>query len=529
MAMKWSLVADVSSVIKGTQDVGQAIEEVADTLDALGKETGQSSEQAADKLKHSFKDAFDAVQSEAKTTSKKLGDDVTDGARKAGDGIETFRDEGQQSIRETAASFSDVTDALDLVQEVAANALVGFGPAGMAAGAAAAIGIGLVKTMLDDAAEKANEAREATADLAAELIDVKGNPQALDWAEKLKEKLLEVVNTKEWYEFWEADNGPSTRLEEWSAKAQQYGLDMHDVTNSLKGDKEAEARVIAQLEAQINALNKAYAESIDMNGDGNDALLAQAAAVGDFRKELEGQAGQLDRAKRLTDLYNSSVDDSAEIQKRAEDAARTFSDALTEHLSVSDEGLSTFVKASGVSWEKWRKQQKEATKEGTLDLDAWLKEIKSRAKDAKLIEGVTVDLSAKLSPEALARFEELPTETQAQLAKAYGKSGKKASKIETALELEAKVSKVTVDTSAAQTEAEKNTVTVPTTIDVNLAAGQAKKAADAAQDEANKSSNEVQIKTRIDKDDLQRQVNRAAASIVPPTITIKTRVEKEVP
>ena len=90
---------------------------------------------------------------------------------------------------------------------------------------------------------------------------------------------------------------------------------------------------------------------------------------------------------------------------------------------------------------------------------------------------------------------------------------------------EAKIDKVTVDTSSAKTDP----ITVETTIDATVTAQQAKKAADAAQDEANRSGNVIEFKTRIDRDELQRQVNRAAASITPPTITVRTKVQKEVP
>lgn len=506
MPFKLSLVSDVRSWLKGTQDVEKSLEGVADSLDDLATQSATDSDRAADTLERNFTDAFDQVKTEARTTGRKIGDDVRDGTRRATQGVDDFKNEGRQSIRETAASFSDVTDALDLVQEVAANAFTGFGPAGMAAGALAAIGLGAVKTVLDATADKANKAREATADLAGELIDVKGNPAALDWADKLKAQLLEVVNTKEWYEFWEADNGPATRLQEWSTKAKEYGVDMHDVTKMLTGDREAEARVLDTLNAKQAELNRVQVEANQTGVGVAQTYFTQAAAVGAFTTELTNQSGQLRSATDLANLFAESTDGAAEAQKRAQEVAAEWATSLNEHLSVAGDGLDTFVK------------------DGKLNLKEWADEVKARAKDVATVEDFRVDVFPKLSPETQAAFAKLPVDTQAQIAKAY-KDGDKGDKklILSNLKAEAKVS-----VSAADTKVD-GVVTIPTEVDTDSATKGTREAADAAQREANKTSNVIEFKTRVDASSLQAQVNRAAATITPPTVWVNVKAKKEVP
>ena len=87
------------------------------------------------------------------------------------------------------------------------------------------------------------------------------------------------------------------------------------------------------------------------------------------------------------------------------------------------------------------------------------------------------------------------------------------------LEAEAKVDKVTIDTSGAKTAAAKNPIEIPTTVATSGATKGAQEAADAAQGVADRSGNRIEYKTKLDASTLQRDVNRAAASITPVSYT----------
>lgn len=481
MAFKFTLVSDVRSVLKGTQDVDQALDQVADSLDDLARDTAQDADKAATQLERKFTDAFDKVKTEAKTAGKGIGDGVQDGARRAGDGVDDFKDEAKQSVRETAASFTDVNDALDLVQEVAANAFVGFGPAGMAAGAAAAIGIGLVKTSLDAAKEKADDTVEMIHSISSALRDAGGV------AGYLADSMTDIVDEKEWYEFWQKLS--LDRLTLMTDQVRQLGISSDDVFRAMSGDMEAYDRVAQQAIRNTSEAN------------------LQATTT--FLDSIRQQGDAVNAAKQWNEDYaNSSVAAQAKIeaaQQDAADVASSWADSLADHLNVAADGLDGFVK------------------KGKLDLGEWADAVERRAKQVSRIEHFKVDVFPKLSPEAQQAFAELPTETQNEIAKAYRKGSKgDKHKIEATLEAQVKVDPKLADTKVAA-------VNIPTTVDTAAAQQQVTAAADAAQREANQRSNEIEFKTRIDRDDLQRQVDRAAASITPPTITVKTRVQKEVP
>jgi len=511
MPFKLSLVSDVKGWLRGTADVEQSLDDLADGLDDLARDTKQNADKAATALEHEFSDAFDKVKTESKQASKKMGDGFKDGTREAGEGLNEFKDEANSTAREAAASFSgSFDDVVDGIQEVLANALAGFGPVGAAAGLAAAAGIGLVVSGLQDSADKAAEAKDRVLDLADAIADSGGDPSAIRWAEQLRDNMKQIVDTKEWYEFWQ--NSPVDKLQDWSRKAKEFGVSMSDVMKSQAGDADALARVNDTLNRTIADQNEAYRQSTDINGYQDDAYRRAAEAATQFRDAIAGGAQEVSDAAKWQQEYADATRDFSDAQAEAAEASSRFSDTLTDNLSVADEGLDQFVK------------------KGKLRINEWTNELQARAKQNVRIKDFTVDMGAKLSPDALAAFAELPTKTQAQIEAAYRKGSKKdRKKIVQNLELEAKTDGITIDASGAQAAANKKKVEIPSTVVDTGAIKGAQDAADSAQKVANREANKVEFKTKLNDDGLQAAVNRAAASITPPTVWVNVKVKKEVP
>lgn len=478
---KISLLSDVRSFLKGTDDVEKALDDVASSLDELAADTEADAKKAADALETKFTSALKEVGTEAKSTGKKLGDDVKDGAKRAGDGIGNMKDESKQSIRETAASFGDITDGLDLIQEVAANAFVGFGPAGMAAGALAAIGIGLLKTSLDDSKEKADEFIDKVHEMSAALRETGGV------AGTIADSMDDIVDQKEWFEFWQ--KLPIDRLQLMKQGVDEVGVSWSDVLVAAGGDLEAYDRVV----------NTTLKNQTEANMDWTNSFL----------HSVKEQGTAVDEAKRRNEIYAESGIEAnrkmEEAQEHAKDVSKDWAASLSDHLNVAGEGLDKFVK------------------DGKLNLDDWAKEVRSRAKDVATVEDFQVDVFPKLSPEAQEEFAKLPVETQTQIAAAYKKGSKgDKSKIETTLEAQVKVNPK-VDEKGI------DPVSIPATVDYSTVPADVAKASAAGQTAANRDGNTIEIKTKIDHADLQRQVNRAAASITPPTVYVNVKTKKEVP
>lgn len=506
---KITLLSDVSSFLKGTSDVEKGLEDVASSLDELAADTKQNADKAADALTREFSTAFDKVKTESKTAGRKIGDDLHDGARKAKDGIEELGDEANQTAREAAASFDGSAESImDAFQEVAANAFAGFGPAGALAGLAAAAGIGLVFNSLQDAADKAADAKDQVLDFADAINEVGGNPKAVRWAEKLRDTMKEITNTKEWFEFWQA--APETRLEEWTKYAKDFGVSMRDTGAYVAGSADAQARVTDQLRMQREELVRQR----DASGSYEEiaAINEKVTALDTYRAQLDGQAKTITDA---ADLNRGLAEALSAVDESAADAAEAsaqFSDSLTDHLSVADEGLDEFVK------------------KGKLNLAEWTAELKARAAETKLVTDFSIDVAPKLSDAAMNNFAKLPTETQTLIAQAFkdgSKSDKKA--IIANLEAEAKVKNVKIDTSGVQAEADKNKIEIPTTVISDGAVKGAQTAANNAQGVANKPSNIIEYQTKLNSSGLQGDVNRAAAGITAPTIWATVKVRKEVP
>jgi len=510
MAFKITLLSDVRSVLRGTSDVEKSLDDVADSLDDLATNTARASDDAGDALERSFRDALDKVKKETKDTSRKMGDDLKDGTREAGEGFDDLKDEAAGSAREAAASFSgEFDDVADYVQEVLAQALSGFGPIGAAAGLAAAAGIGILVAGLQDAAEKAEESKDRVLDLADAIADAGGNPSAIRWAEQLRDTMKQIVDTKEWYEFWQ--NSPVDKLTDWSRKAREFGVSMSDIMQAQAGNADAQRRVNETMDEFI-AKNTEIRQVKDEYGNVTQELETGGEAARKFRDEMNAGAQEVQDAASWQRDYADATRDLGNAQADAAEASGQFSDTLTNNLSVADEGLDRFVR------------------KGKLKIAEWTEELNRRAGQNTRIKDFTVDVDTKLSPEALNNFAKLPAETQDQIAKAYRSGSKKDRKrIVQNLEAEAKVDKISIDTSGAQTQAAKKPIEIPTTVAESGAVKGAQDAADSAQKVASRERNKIEFKTRVDDAGLQTAVNRAAAAIRPPTVWVNVKAKKEVP
>lgn len=506
MAFKLSLVADVRDWLKGTSDVEKSLDQVSDSLNKLADDSEQDAKQAADALANKFDQAFDEVKAKSRTAGDALGTNVKQGTQKASEGTDSLKENAKQNAKEIGASFDGSAQSIaDGFQGLAAEAFEGFGPAGVAAGVAVAAGIGLASAALDQADADAKEAKAHVQELGKSLATAATHAQGM--ADAIADSMSESVKNPQGIIETLFGGGDTNRLSLYAENIKRAGLTYSQVLKAMAGDDEAYNEVAKQAYSRTDNEH----EQTTVN----------------FLEDLNKRNQAFKLSQEWAKAYAESEVAAAQ---RAADAAATFGDSLTDNLSVADEGLDQFVKDSNTSWSEWNKKIKESHKEGTLDLKSWTDELKRRAKENKTVTDFTVNVAPKLSEEAKQNFEKLPTETQAQIAKAYNKGDKGAKKqILNNLEAEAKVTKIDVDTSKAKTSTNSKPIEIPVTANLGDAKDAANNAANAAQSEANKSSNAIELKTKFDRGEAQRQLNRLAASLTPPTITIKTRVQKEVP
>ncbi|WP_345751378.1 hypothetical protein [Microbacterium rhizophilus] len=388
MPINIDFLANVSRLLRGTEDVETAFEGVADSLDDLAQRASSSDlegslrdseraaddlesalesaareggqvgdklkaenlpaelrdgEQAAGKLERGFKDLADAAKDSSKA-GKKIGDDVEDGTRRASEGIDEMKGESQQTAREMAASFSgEPADALEALQEVAANALGGFGPLGAAAGIAIALGIGLGMKSLDDLSTKINEAKEQAGQLAIEWEQATEEERVASLAERWDELSTKIADSREWWEVWQ--DSAITAIEQVADVANSNAdiaarfTDAFNVTDPIERQREL-ADVLDTLNTRVSDLNDGLADNdvaAHNNADSWTALLGisdEAALKRAESREL------LDEERAALEKLRPEIEQQLEVQTQQ----NLIQEARAEALGMTTEAYEEYRK-----------------------------------------------------------------------------------------------------------------------------------------------------------------------------------------
>lgn len=330
-------------IIKPAEEAEKALQELGDTdagtdaardlekvEDALKKGVTDSAEKAEKALKdlgdtdagrdasrdlEKLEDQLRDAQKQTERMSDSM-DDVGDKSRrafdKAGEGAEEFKDEAKQSIKETAASFSDVTDAVDLVQEVAANAFSGFGPAGVAAGAAAAIGIGAAVSGF----EAVNKAEQESRERAAEWADAytEAGTKVLS-AATTTARALDIATDAE-------------KFKTAQENAKNWGVDVSVAIAAMAGESWA---LTAANEALSRSEKSAAEEAVKLSDGGEalaDQLLGASGQARAGRDALDKLNGEMSLGAQQADAYSRYLVQMAEHTAGATTKVDEFGDSI---------------------------------------------------------------------------------------------------------------------------------------------------------------------------------------------------------
>jgi hypothetical protein len=241
--------------------VVEPLEDVKDRLDKVGTESERTGEelegafreaqQETKKLDREFKGMADTMRQESRSAGKDVDRNLREGTDGAREGIHEVGDEAASTAKETAASFDGSAESIvGAFQEVAANAFAGFGPAGLAAGLAAAAGIGLVSSAIIQGQEDATALKEEVSALTAELIAVGDGKPSLDY---IVDRLKALAT--------ETEDG-ATNLEDLKDAAKESGSSFRDLAQAYAGNVDgikdmvkAGRERIKQLEAEADAID----------------------------------------------------------------------------------------------------------------------------------------------------------------------------------------------------------------------------------------------------------------------------------
>lgn len=419
------LTTDVDGVIRGAEKVADSYEDIQDSLKDTAKASDKASEQISDDFKDAAKDvdtaaknidrdltqALKDVEAKADDAGKGIGKGVKKGTAEAGEGLKDLKDESNSTAKEAAASFDGSAESIaDAFQEVAANALGGFGALGAGIGLAAAVGIGIAIAKMQELAEANNEAKEKAAELAREIYEAGGKLDDAEIAEKIKDIAFALSEEDNPWTFWQ--NEATTNIEQVREATQGLSNDLKaDIFKGLAGDVGASQRAFNVLTKSIEANRDEAGKHRTVLEDGRivfdeqgKALIATADAQEKQRQKLKEATGASEDAAAQAQLYTDAMGESAEaVEKRQQ--------AEDELLATQRERIDA------------QNALDQATKDGiTTELD-YLDSIDNL--DAKLKEnGATMDSGTAKGRENQRAVIELTEsiEAQAEAALDQGKS-----------------------------------------------------------------------------------------------------------
>lgn len=313
--IKIPISADARDVIRATDDVADAFEEISDAVDDMARDTkkgADKAEKAVDDLADTFKDAVRKAK-DLGDAGRDAGDDVRKGMKHAEDGVEEFKDEANSTAKEAAASFDGSAESIgDALQELAANAFAGFGPAGAVAGIAAAAGIGLatagfeqVQEAQEESEARAAEWAQAFAEAGAKIVtSATSTAKALDIITDPEQFKKAEENAKDW--------GTSTAVAIAAMSGETWAL-------------EAAQEALTERTDKVNAA----LETTQVNADGTTNNYADLwAEVSRGKDSLTLLNGELESGGKKFDAYSEYLRLTAEHTAGATKATDEFGDTV---------------------------------------------------------------------------------------------------------------------------------------------------------------------------------------------------------
>ncbi|GAB2474380.1 hypothetical protein [Xylanimonas ulmi] len=324
------------------KEVDAQTDKAADSVEEIGdsaKRTRKVVDTETDQMGKSFKDVFDDAKTAGRTSLKSLADDVKDGAKDVSEGTETMKENAASNVKEMAASFQDAGSVVDGAAGFAAEALEGFGTAGVVAGAGLAIGLNVAYNKLQELADKANEFKENVGELGKAIAHGEYDP-----AEAFDEWATQLQDAKSWFELWQDE--AVNNIEHVRDAAKKAGQDLGDMVAPLvSGDVEEAKANLADLRKEQERLTQVIADSIEVNADGYEvatdatkAAESQRDGVEDLIDVYEDEIKTLEAAHEQAVLYKMATEDlteaEAELALKIDDVNRARDERVDANRSA---------------------------------------------------------------------------------------------------------------------------------------------------------------------------------------------------
>lgn len=328
---KLSLVPDVGPFVAGMAKAEQSLEDTADALDDLardaqrkGRDAGQDigkgidagtdkATESVDDLVVSFREMAKAGQRASKDTGDDIGRNVKRGTDDAEDGLSNFKDEANSTARETAASFDGSADSIaGAFQEVAANALGGFGPAGALAGLALAAGLGTFWTSFQENSEKA---QQRVSDMYQDMLE--------SGAEFVsKEFIADEIN-----KIYDNADDAVVKVKELQELANSTKIAEPLLARALVGDEEARKEVRSEIARQRLAINEALDDATAKGSNLAPTFAPAMEALREVEDRVAGVSDEFTTAQANASAARAAIEG---ITAPTNGVARSAEDAMSK-------------------------------------------------------------------------------------------------------------------------------------------------------------------------------------------------------
>lgn len=440
MAISIPIAADSRQFIGATKDMERGLEDVADSLDDLVKDSQRGTDRledgfkdasrSAEKVERSYKELADTARRETRDAGQATRKNIDDGADAAKASMDEVKSEAIANASETFSSFDgSATGLLDGIQGTFGGLVGSLGPLGMAVGAAAAIGVGYISTEFEKGEERAAAMKERVAELATEFIETGGIGQT---------SIGYIVD----------------RLKQLAAETEEGKDNLSDLADAADVGRRP-----------FEKLAQAFAGNVD----GIDQMIA---AERDYLEQLTdsqrlGETVSDERVKAQVKVIEA-LQSSKTAADEAAAADEAYARAGGSQLEAKGESIEAYrdsiVNSLGDAGESWEEFYDKAT--GALNIDKYIEAYAARVAGIERYNENLTAASKTLSSEALDYIRSLgvesaplldayvnaPASKKAEIERIWAANGKAAAdgyarELEANIPSEVKGPKVTLDTS----------------------------------------------------------------------------------
>lgn len=348
MAIRIDFLSNTRAVTRDAATLGDTFEKVADALDDVAThahksgakisseytEAGRDGERAAERLEKSFKEASDKTAASSKQGAEKLSSNLEHSTRETSEAVKTVKEETLANASETFSSFDGSAQSFaDGIQGIFGGVVADLGPIGAAAGAAGALGIGLISSAMANGQEQSEAFKQDVSDLADDLVTTGSRGQA---------SLAKVVSVLQ--DLATGQDSAGNSLGKLHEMAHDTGISYKDLAQAYAGNGHGLATLLVSQKKHLAALEAQRVAQNDVTGGINRAPSAISKQIEAQQKLISTLEQQRKKQVAAAKDQKDYIESGAEALDRQAQAAQSYADNVQSAYAQAGADISDYVK-----------------------------------------------------------------------------------------------------------------------------------------------------------------------------------------